>query len=87
MGWVVIRDPEFDLDSDKDLCLHGLDSDWFSSYWPPDVMRVTEIFKEPQLFVDGASSSDIAQGRNGDCWFLAALAMGMTSIFLILIMT
>jgi hypothetical protein len=35
-------------------------------YSPSDVQRVTEIFDEPQFFIDGADSSDIVQGAIGD---------------------
>ncbi|PVF93390.1 cysteine proteinase [Serendipita vermifera] len=71
------RDIEFDLDNGKDLCLFGLNTD-NRTHYPADVMRVTDIFKEPTFFVDGPSFSDIAQGRDGDCYFLAALAMVAT---------
>ena len=37
------------------------------------VKRVSEIFQEPQFFIDGAGATDVYQGQGGDCWFLAAL--------------
>ncbi|KAM0812698.1 hypothetical protein AB5N19_12689 [Seiridium cardinale] len=41
---------------------------------PGSVHRVDWIFDSPQFIVNGFSSSDIKQGCNGDCWWLAAVA-------------
>jgi hypothetical protein len=41
---------------------------------PESVHRIDWIFENPQFTVDGYSSSDIKQGRCGDCWWLAGLA-------------
>ena len=40
---------------------------------PGSVKRVADIFDNPQFWIDGASSDDVCQGRDGDCWFIAAL--------------
>jgi hypothetical protein len=42
---------------------------------PGSVHRVDWIFDKPQFEIDGFSSSDVRQGANGDCWFIAAVAM------------
>ncbi|KAJ8094825.1 hypothetical protein PM082_010037 [Marasmius tenuissimus] len=74
------RDHEFDLENDRNRCLHGLGtSDSANSYRPSGVQRITEIFENPQFFVDGADSNDIVQGAIGDCWFVSALATMSTS--------
>ncbi|CAI6328970.1 unnamed protein product [Periconia digitata] len=41
---------------------------------PSTVHRIDWIFDEPAFTVDGYSSSDVQQGANGDCWFIAAVA-------------
>jgi hypothetical protein len=41
---------------------------------PGSVHRIDWIFDEPKFEVDGFSSSDLVQGQNGDCWFIAAVA-------------
>lgn len=41
---------------------------------PGSVHRVDYIFEAPQFEIDGFSSSDVVQGSNGDCWFIAAVA-------------
>jgi hypothetical protein len=38
------------------------------------VHRVDWIFDKPQFEIDGFHSSDVVQGSNGDCWFIAAVA-------------
>ena len=32
-----------------------------------------DIFDKPQFFIDGPSADDVRQGRDGDCWLMAAL--------------
>ncbi|KXH31552.1 calpain family cysteine protease [Colletotrichum simmondsii] len=43
-------------------------------YNPGSIHRVDWIFDSPQFTMNGYSSSDIKQGSNGDCWWLAAVA-------------
>ncbi|TAQ87822.1 hypothetical protein B7494_g3844 [Chlorociboria aeruginascens] len=74
------RDPHFDIEFDlkwgKKDCLKMLDKtsgDASSSFAPGSVKRVGDIFENPQFYVGGPSANDIRQGRDGDCWFMAAL--------------
>lgn len=41
---------------------------------PGSVHRIDYIFDAPSFTVDSFSSSDVKQGSNGDCWFIAAVA-------------
>ncbi|KAI9834033.1 MAG: hypothetical protein M1838_005553, partial [Thelocarpon superellum] len=69
------RDVHFDIDIDLKMrsfyCLNGLLADDRAP--PASVKRVGDIFEDPSFFVDGTSADDVKQGRDGDCWFLAAL--------------
>lgn len=40
---------------------------------PKSVKRVGEIFDEPKFYIDGPTANDVRQGRDGDCWLMAAL--------------
>ena len=42
--------------------------------FPATVHRVDYIFDDPSFLVDGFSSSDVQQGADGDCWWVAAVA-------------
>ncbi|KAF4635471.1 hypothetical protein G7Y89_g2614 [Cudoniella acicularis] len=69
---------EFDLKWGKKDCLMMLSdsSENANSYFDPlpgSVKRVGDIFDNPKFFVEGATANDIRQGRDGDCWFMAAL--------------
>jgi hypothetical protein len=71
----------FDLESDLKLgqreCLQSLsnvpDHTPGSEFEPKSVKRVPYIFDNPQFYVDGPSAHDVRQGRDGDCWLMAAL--------------
>ncbi|KAI3398414.1 hypothetical protein diail_9234 [Diaporthe ilicicola] len=40
---------------------------------PQAVKRVVDIFDSPKFFIDGPTAHDVRQGRDGDCWLMAAL--------------
>lgn len=40
---------------------------------PRAVKRVVDIFDAPEFFIDGPTANDVRQGRDGDCWLMAAL--------------
>ena len=72
------RDVEFDLENDRLRCLKGLNYNEETGV-PPAVLRVTQIFDNPQFVIDGADAIDIIQGNLGDCWLLSALSTMSTS--------
>ncbi|KAL2001045.1 hypothetical protein VTN02DRAFT_2304 [Thermoascus thermophilus] len=65
-------DIELDLKSGKRDYLDGLDKENLEMR-PRGVKRVTEIFENPQFFINGPTAGDVRQGRDGDCWLMAAL--------------
>ena len=73
------RDPHFDIEFDLKCgprdCLRGLSLTSDSlELQPRAVKRIYEIFSAPEFYKEGATSGDIRQGLDGDCWFLAALS-------------
>jgi hypothetical protein len=46
----------------------------FTGQGPQSCHRIDWIFDAPKFEIDGFSSSDVVQGANGDCWFIAAVA-------------
>lgn len=48
-------------------------SDGDNMFRPTAVKRVVDIFDNPQFFVNGPTANDVRQGRDGDCWLMAAL--------------
>lgn len=74
------RDPHFDLEFDlkwgnRDTLetLHNVKDPEASEFKPKSVKRVPDIFDNPQFYIDGPTASDVRQGRDGDCWLMAAL--------------
>ncbi|KAH9885671.1 hypothetical protein F4778DRAFT_787068 [Xylariomycetidae sp. FL2044] len=74
------RDPHFDLELDlkwgsRDTLqtLHNTTEKPESGFHPKSVKRVVDIFDSPKFFIDGPTANDVRQGRDGDCWFMAAL--------------
>ncbi|OHE93421.1 calpain family cysteine protease [Colletotrichum orchidophilum] len=58
--------------SDRVSKRHGVRGSEY--YSPGSIHRIDWIFDSPQFTLNGYSSSDIKQGANGDCWWLAAVA-------------
>ncbi|CAN8106159.1 unnamed protein product [Discula destructiva] len=49
------------------------DGDGGTRFHPKAVKRVVDIFDKPQFYIDGPTANDVRQGRDGDCWLMAAL--------------
>ncbi|CAK7237820.1 hypothetical protein SBRCBS47491_010160 [Sporothrix bragantina] len=45
------------------------------NFSPQSVKRVDDIFDQPEFFIDGPTANDVRQGRDGDCWLMAALCV------------
>lgn len=74
------RDPHFDLEWDlkwgnRDTLesLHNVKNPPESEFKPKSVKRVPDIFDNPKFYIDGPTANDVRQGKDGDCWLLAAL--------------
>ncbi len=65
-------DIEWDLKSGQRNCLDGLSTPG-DSMKPKGVKRVTDIFENPQFYINGPTAGDVRQGRDGDCYLMAAL--------------
>lgn len=71
----ILASPMVSLDMNfLSKCLDYGGSSSSSSGEPGSVHRVEWIYENPSFVVDGYSSSDVRQGRNGDCWWIAAVA-------------
>jgi hypothetical protein len=58
----------------KRVTVSGSQNTWRRTGQALLTMRlVQEIFENPQFYVNGPTASDVRQGRDGDCWFMAAL--------------
>ena len=58
---------------DRDNANARADGDGESKLRPQAVKRVVDIFDDPKFFIDGPTAHDVRQGRDGDCWLMAAL--------------
>ncbi|KAH6652603.1 hypothetical protein BKA67DRAFT_519662, partial [Truncatella angustata] len=74
------RDPHFDLEWDlkwgkRDTLesLHNVKQPPESDFKPKSVKRVSDIFDNPRFYIEGPTANDVRQGRDGDCWLMAAL--------------
>ncbi|OTB02778.1 hypothetical protein M426DRAFT_13201 [Hypoxylon sp. CI-4A] len=74
------RDPHFDLEFDlkwgsRDTLesLNNQREKPSSDFKPKSVKRVVDIFDDPKFYIEGPTANDVRQGRDGDCWLLAAL--------------
>ena len=77
------RDQHFDIEMDLKYglrdCLESLSNDKDTDsrpgtdMQPQAVKRIGDIFDDPKFYIDGPTTSDVRQGRNGDCWLMAAL--------------
>ncbi|KAI1749530.1 hypothetical protein F4782DRAFT_533330 [Xylaria castorea] len=75
------RDPHFDLELDLkwgardtlEMLYNAQGEKAGSGFHPKSVKRVTDVFDVPKFYIDGPTANDVRQGRDGDCWLLAAL--------------
>lgn len=76
------RDPHFDIEADLRFhvrdCLQSLSNEADGTIpgkglKPRSAKRVGDIFDKPQFLINGATANDVRQGRDGDCWLMAAL--------------
>lgn len=76
------RDLHFDIESDlklqdrdtlESLCNTDDGKLRGSDFRPLSAKRVPDIFDRPQFYIDGPTANDVRQGRDGDCWLMAAL--------------
>ena len=65
-------DIEWDLKSHQRNCLDGLSTS-HKEMKPKGVKRVTDIFERPEFYINGPTAGDVRQGRDGDCFLMAAL--------------
>ena len=65
-------DIEWDLKAHQRDCLDGLEKSHLEMK-PKGVKRVTDIFDDPHFYINGPTAGDVRQGRDGDCYLMAAL--------------
>lgn len=76
------RDPHFDIEADlrfrRNDFLRSLVNDLTRpppglDLTPKSAKRIPDIFDKPELYINGPTANDVRQGRDGDCWLMAAL--------------